>query len=95
MVDQVITLTVTATDAPADQSTLLYEWDLDYNQISFISHLTGTSVTVSWPISNTYHIALRVRDKDGGQALETKMIRVVDSVPNHQRYSVYLPVTIK
>jgi hypothetical protein len=58
---QSLNLVGSATDQDVGQ-TLVYEWDLDYDGVSFQVNVNGASPSVSFPDQGARTIALRVRD---------------------------------
>jgi hypothetical protein len=51
-----------------DGSVILYEWDFDYDGVTFTTDDTGIEVSHAYPVSGDYTIALQVTD-DGNPAL--------------------------
>jgi PKD repeat protein len=77
---QVFTLSGAGTDVPADP--LTYEWDFDYDGVTFDPDATGASVSTSYPDGPDAHTAaLRVSDDEGGQTTDTVRITVVNVAP--------------
>ena len=72
--DQSLALQGTATDVPGD--TLIYEWDLGFDGLSFTPDLTGSAVTHKWAATGVYSIALRVTDSDGGVGLAATSVTI-------------------
>ena len=75
---QPVTLTGVAADVSAD--TLTYEWDVDYDGVTFTPDLTGPMVSNVWSLGGVYDVALRVTDDDGGADLDITSVDI-DSVP--------------
>jgi hypothetical protein len=57
-----------------------YEWDFDYDGISFDVDTTGQSVAHTWIDDFEGYVALRVTDDDGGVGVDTAHI-LVNNVP--------------
>jgi hypothetical protein len=67
-------------DVPAD--TLTYDWDFNYDGITFDVGATGATVSTSYPDGPTsYTVALRVTDKDGASTIDTLVVTVNDVAP--------------
>lgn len=63
------------TDVPSD--TLSYDWDFDYDNITFNIDDSGTNVSTSYADGPaTYTVALRVSDDDGGATVDTLTVTV-------------------
>jgi PKD repeat protein len=74
-----------ATDAGADDD-LTYEWDFDYDGISFDVDATGTNVSNIYADDadcgdGTCEVALRVTDDDGGFHIDTLDVDVANVAP--------------
>jgi PKD repeat protein len=61
---------------PCALDTLIFEWDIDYDGITFDVDATGENITNSWPDDGLFEIALRVTDDDGAIS-EIKTAEVV------------------
>ncbi|MCX7400303.1 MAG: DUF2341 domain-containing protein [Planctomycetales bacterium] len=66
-----------------DNDTLTYEWDLDYDGVSFQADATGMTVTKSWDelqadgsLIGTNSIALKVTDSRGAETLAISTLQV-------------------
>ena len=67
------------TDVPAD--TLSYEWDCDYDGITFTPDFTGQSGSCTYPDGPASHTAaIRVCDEDGACTVDTASV-TVNNVP--------------
>jgi hypothetical protein len=67
-------------DVPADA--LTFEWDLDYDGVTFNADATGEDPTPTFPDGpNTFTVALRVSDDDGGSTIDTSSVTVENSPP--------------
>jgi PKD repeat protein len=75
---QLITLSGSAGDVPADFPTLTYQWDLN-NDGSY--DLTGQSVVTAWNTVGVYTVTLRVTDDDGGRGLDTARVTIIGNAP--------------
>jgi PKD repeat protein len=73
-----VTLTGSGQDAPGDQSTLMYAWDLDG---SGQYTLQGQEVITTWNKPGVYTVTLRVTDKDGGEDVDRTQVTIVSGVP--------------
>jgi PKD repeat protein len=71
-VDVPVTLEATGNDVPADP--LSFAWDLNGDDV--FDDDTGPLVTYSWPVSQTYTVAVQVEDGDGGVASDTATVDV-------------------
>lgn len=71
-----------ATD-PGGLDVLTYEWDLNYDGVTFTPDVVGTlstSLTVAdGPVTRV--VALRVRDGNGGEAIDTRTVTVTNAAP--------------
>jgi PKD repeat protein len=76
-VDTPVTLAATGTDVPADP--LSFAWDL--NNDGVFDDGTGPEVTYSWSVTQTYTVAVQVRDGDGGVASDTATVNVNSLLP--------------
>src|SRR5262249_27674370 len=57
--------------------TLTYEWDFNYDGVTFHSQATGQDVSRLFTTAGVYHVALRVTDSDGGvSAISTATVTV-------------------
>jgi PKD repeat protein len=63
-----------STDVAGD--TLSYAWDFDYDGVTFDEDATGATTSTSYGTMGTYTVALRVRDDDGGEGLDTLSVKV-------------------
>jgi len=87
-----VTLSGSATDAGA-YDRLSYAWDLDYDGESFRADVEGARVTAVYPDGPAEVVAaLRVRDDDGGQAIDTVKVQVNNVAPRILRVSHASPV---
>ncbi|MBE7556839.1 MAG: PKD domain-containing protein [Anaerolineales bacterium] len=76
-----VTFTGTATDAGV-LDTLAYAWDFNYDGLNFTTDATGPTVSNVYPNGpNNIVVALKVRDKDGGEALDTVRVEVSNASP--------------
>lgn len=76
-----VTFAGTATDAGA-LDTLEYAWDFNYDGLNFTADATGPTVSNVYPNGpNNIVVALKVRDKDGGEALDTVRVEVSNVPP--------------
>jgi PKD repeat protein len=76
-----VTFKGTATD-PGVSDTLNYAWDLDYNGRNFNSDVSGQTASMTYPNGPATHmVALRVRDKDGAEAIDTLKVTVKNVPP--------------
>ncbi len=76
-----VTFSGVASD-PGVFDTLTYAWDLDYDGISFIPDAIGPNASAIYTDGPaTIVAALRVRDKDGGQAIDTVSVAVGNVAP--------------
>ena len=76
-----VTLSGSATDAGAFDR-LSYAWDLDYDGESFRADVEGATATAVYPDGPAEVVAaLRVRDDDGGQGIDTVKVRVNNVAP--------------
>ncbi len=66
-----------ATD-PGTADVLTFEWDFNYNAGTFDVEATGQTVLHVYPQAGSYTVALRVRDDDGGSAVSTAGVTVVN-----------------
>ncbi|HEX6131420.1 MAG TPA: Ig-like domain-containing protein [Actinomycetota bacterium] len=55
-----------AVDPAGAADPLTYEWDVDYDGVTFAPNVTGASPQWSYVFPGTYAVALRVSDGDGG-----------------------------
>lgn len=77
-----ITFNGTATDpSPIDALTLTYAWDFSYDGHTFKTDATGPTVSTVYPNGPASIVAaLRVRDKNGGETIDTVRV-TVNNVP--------------
>jgi PKD repeat protein len=76
--NQLIMLSGSAVDVPADVPTLTYQWDLNSDG-SY--ELTGRTVVTAWNTVGVYTVTLRVTDDDGGRGLDTAQVTISNAVP--------------
>ncbi|MFQ6060838.1 MAG: FG-GAP-like repeat-containing protein, partial [Thermoplasmata archaeon] len=69
-----------------------YEWDFDYDGITFDIDATGQSVTHTWIDDFDGYVALRVTDDDGGEGIDTAHV-LVKNVPPTVELKV-LPIEV-
>ncbi len=69
-----IKFTGSGSDPGADP--LVFEWDFDYNGVTFDVDAFGTSVTRLYPAAGSYIVALRVWDDDGVSPVATSTVSV-------------------
>jgi hypothetical protein len=86
--NEVITFTVTITDAAADSHTV--EWDLDFDGTY---ETVGQTVTRTYAEAGNYQVGVRVTDDDG--AWTTDVAQVVINSPSPPSYKIYLPIVIR
>lgn len=65
---------------PGANDTHQFEWDFDYDGITFDVEATGQSATHTWTDDFDGQIALRVTDDDGGAGIDTALV-LVKNVP--------------
>jgi VCBS repeat-containing protein len=82
MVGDPIQLQGEGTDVEADQVTLTYEWDFNYDGTTFDVDSTDRNPTVTYDTPGDYTVALRVRDKDGGVSEPSSAMVSVLPPPN-------------
>jgi PKD repeat protein len=75
---QLITLSGSAGDVPADVPALTYQWDLN-NDGNY--DLTGQSVITAWNTAGVYTVTLRVTDDDGGSGFDTARVTIGNRPP--------------
>ena len=75
-----IELQGSGSDVPAD--TLTYEWDFNYDGITFDVDSTEQNPTVTYEREGTYTVALRVKDDDGGVSELSLSTVTVSPPPN-------------
>jgi len=76
-----VTLSGIATDPGSDL--LTYEWDFDYDGVTFNVNDAGPTVSTIYPDGPAIHtVALRVNDGDGGISLDTLVITVSNVPPS-------------
>jgi PKD repeat protein len=76
-----ITFNGTATD-PSSFDTLTYAWDFDYDGRNFNTDATGPTASTIYPNGPANVVAaLRVRDKDEGETIDTVKVTVVNLPP--------------
>jgi subtilisin-like proprotein convertase family protein len=56
-----------------------YDWDLDYDGVTFAGDATGVHPTVQFPTAGATTLALRVTDVDGATAIATMAVNVLPS----------------
>ncbi len=59
-----------------------YEWDLDYDGVTFDADATGPNHTILFMDNGTYTVALRVIDDDGSVSIASRVITVGDLKPD-------------
>ena len=85
---QSVLLDGTASSDP-DSDSLTYEWDLNYDGMSFVADVTGATSTVTWndlrtfgiDDDGTYQVALRVFDGTNYSAVVQQVLSVTNSAP--------------
>jgi parallel beta-helix repeat protein len=71
-----------STDPDQDNTTLTYEWDLDYDGVNFNVDVTGIQPTVSFPDNfEARTIGLRVTDFGGLTDLDTTSLQIMNVAP--------------
>jgi PKD repeat protein len=66
-----------ATGAKDPDGTLVkYEWDLDYDHITFVAERSGASINASFTQGRTFWVALRVTDNEGQEAIAAAEVEV-------------------
>jgi PKD repeat protein len=76
-----VTFAGTATDAGI-LDTLEYAWDFNYDGLNFSADANGPTVSTTYPNGpGNVVAALRVRDKDGGEALDTVRVEISNVPP--------------
>jgi parallel beta-helix repeat protein len=66
---------------PGTLDTHIYEWDFDYNGITFDFVTAGVNVSNSWADDFNGTVALRVTDDDGGWHIDTCTVTVNNVAP--------------
>jgi hypothetical protein len=66
---------------PGPLDTHTYEWDLDYDGVTFAPDATGNPVQKTWYDDYTGSIALKVTDDDGGWDVEVTTVTVENVAP--------------
>ncbi len=79
-------------DDPGANDTHEYEWDFDYDGITFDVEATGQSIENTWIDDFDGEIALRVTDDDGGVGIDTAHV-MVKNVPPTVELTV-LPIDV-
>jgi PKD repeat protein len=75
-----ISLNATATD-PGLLDKLAYAWDLDYDGRNFVTDVSGQTASVTYPNGPVTHVvAVRVKDGDGKEVVDTLKV-TVNNVP--------------
>jgi PKD repeat protein len=74
------TFTGSHTD-PGTSDTHTYEWDFDYDGMTFDVDATGNGVTNTWDDDYEGAVALRVTDDDGGSGIDTCSVMVRNVAP--------------
>jgi PKD repeat protein len=64
--------------APED---LVYEWDLDYDGVTFHAGAAGQDLSWAYLRPGTYRVALRVSDPFGGSMLDEALVTVLNVAP--------------
>jgi PKD repeat protein len=77
---------------PGANDTHEYEWDFDYDGITFDVEVTGQSVSHTWTDDFDGYVALRVTDDDGGVGVDTAHV-LVKNVPPTVELEV-LPIEV-
>jgi PKD repeat protein len=77
---------------PGALDTHTYEWDFDYDGMTFDVDATGQSVTHTWIDDFDGDVALRVTDDDGGEGIDTAHV-LVKNVPPTVELEV-LPIEV-
>ncbi len=78
---QAVTVRGSASD-PSAQDTLTYAWDLDYDGDTFTPDTSDKTATVTYPDGPATKVAaLRVRDDDGGETIDTIKVTVNNVSP--------------
>jgi PKD repeat protein len=76
-----VALRGSATD-PSDEDSLTYAWDFDYDGISFTPDAIGRTATHIYADGPATAVAaLRVRDEDGGESIDTVNVTVNNVAP--------------
>jgi PKD repeat protein len=79
---QSVTFTGVAAD-PGLQDTLSYEWDFDYDGVTFTPDAFGPTVSTVYPDGPASMVsAVRVLDHDGGEAIDTANVSVANLSPS-------------
>jgi PKD repeat protein len=77
-----VTFNGTATDPAGDADPLTFAWDLNYDGFNFNSDLTGPTVSAFYGDGpQSYVVALRVDDGDGGQTIDTTNLNINNRAP--------------
>ncbi len=72
----------TASSDPGGGALVLYEWDFDYDGVTFSVDSTGLNVSTSYPDGPAlYTVALRVTDEDGGVSTLDSIQVTVENLP--------------
>ncbi|MFQ5508020.1 MAG: Calx-beta domain-containing protein [Leptospirillia bacterium] len=57
-----------------------YEWDMDYDGVTFVTDYSGQQITHAFPASGLYTVAFRATDAKGVAAIATLDIRVTRTI---------------
>jgi PKD repeat protein len=66
---------------PGTADTHTFEWDFEYDGITFDIDATGQSVSHTWPDDFDGYVAFRVTDDDGGIGIDTAHVLVKNVLP--------------
>lgn len=93
-----INLSGTAEDAPSDVPSLVYEWDLDDNPLTY--ERAGKNVSYTWNNAGNHPVRLRVTDKDGGVGFASTQVTIDNALPYAEANGPYtatvtsMPITL-
>lgn len=76
-----VQFTASVTD-PGIYDTHTYEWDFDYDGITFDVDATGQSVANTWGDDFSGNVAVRATDDDGGVGTESKQLLIYNVAPD-------------
>ena len=68
------------TDAGSADTITLYEWDFEYDGVTFDPDDTGQSIQHSWPDEGVHDVALRVWDDDGDPSMLDTLVVTIENV---------------